>query len=387
LPKKHARVGNFGVLRLIPWLVCAAAVVAAASLVNMAAEPNAPNQTAIEALKRLKDIDLESNPALKAAVLRVLDGTRGTAQFVEIVRDFGLGGQANGLLEVLRTSSHEETAAEAMRLLLHEGKGDAILALIDEADPASQETLVRALGNAGEHSLPFLAELLCEPTVAPASRTAAIRALARTEPGAKIILQLARDGALDDAGRLTASLSLAQSRWPHIRAEAGAILPVPRSGDGEPVPPLPELLKLRGDPERGAAVFRSDSAACIKCHVVGGEGIDFGPALTQIGTKLGRQALYESILDPSAGIAFGYEGWSIATIDGEEVFGIISSETPDELAVKQQTGVIMRLRKGEILSRQRQRLSVMPAGLAQLVSRRDLVDLVEYLTTLKAPGG
>src|SRR6059058_5478217 len=55
------------------------------------AEPTVtvPDRTAIaiEALSRLKDVDLESNPALKAAVMKVLDSTRGTPNFVKIVQD------------------------------------------------------------------------------------------------------------------------------------------------------------------------------------------------------------------------------------------------------------------------------------------------------------
>ena len=59
------------------------------------------DQTAvqIEALNRLKGTDLESNAALKSAVLRILEKTRGTPQFVEIVRDFNLKGHADALLE------------------------------------------------------------------------------------------------------------------------------------------------------------------------------------------------------------------------------------------------------------------------------------------------
>src|SRR5215813_1576977 len=60
------------------------------------------NHTAInlEALSRLKGMDLEANPALKAVVLRLLDQTRGTAQFVEIVREFKLKGQDAALIEM-----------------------------------------------------------------------------------------------------------------------------------------------------------------------------------------------------------------------------------------------------------------------------------------------
>jgi len=56
------------------------------------------NSVAIEALSRLKGMDLEANPSLKAAVLKVLETTRGTPQFVELVRDFKIKGQAGELL-------------------------------------------------------------------------------------------------------------------------------------------------------------------------------------------------------------------------------------------------------------------------------------------------
>ena len=61
------------------------------------------------------------------------------------------------------------------------------------------------------------------------------------------------------------------------------------------------------------------------------------------------------------------------------------SETRDELSIKDQTGVITRVQTVDIIRRQRQELSVMPAGLAQGLTREELVDLVEYLVTLRRP--
>src|SRR4051794_16036494 len=67
------------------------------------------NSIAIEALSRLKGMDLEANPALKTAVLKVLQSTRGTPDFVRIVQDFQLTGQNTGLLEVALKNPAEET--------------------------------------------------------------------------------------------------------------------------------------------------------------------------------------------------------------------------------------------------------------------------------------
>ncbi len=114
-----------------------------------------------------------------------------------------------------------------------------------------------------------------------------------------------------------------------------------------------------------------------------GEGIEVGPNLSEIGTKLGKDALCESILDPSAGLSFGYEAWQVELKNGDEAFGLIVNETADEISVKAQTGIVTKFRKSDISKREKQKLSIMPTGLQQAMSTQDLVDLIEYLSTLR----
>jgi len=79
---------------------------------------------AVEALSRLKGMDLEANPTVKAAVIRVLQQVRGRPEFVEIVRDFQLTDQDAGLLEVAAKSPRDSSGVEAARLLLaHQNVG------------------------------------------------------------------------------------------------------------------------------------------------------------------------------------------------------------------------------------------------------------------------
>ncbi len=341
---------------------------------------------ALEALRRLKGMDFEANPALKTALMRVLETTRGTPAFVEIVRDFGLMGQEEGLLEVVAANADGTSGAQAIRMVLETDDRASILEAMRKADPERRLVILQAVADSGDpKGVSILVETVLASGTSTTSRAVAIRGLARTEAGARELLRLGAGDGLDDAARTTASLALAQSRWPEIREEAGKVLPLPRSADGGELPPVGELVNERGDAVRGAKIFGGEQAACGKCHRVGDVGTDFGPALSQIGTKLGRQALYESILDPSSGISFGYEGWSVETRDGEEVFGILASETADELSIRQPGGAVVRVKQSDVIRRERQQLSVMPAGLASALTRRDLVDLVEYLTTLRAP--
>ncbi len=59
------------------------------------------------------------------------------------------------------------------------------------------------------------------------------------------------------------------------------------------------------------------------------------------------------------------------------------SDTTDELIIKDAKAIPTHVKKSDILSRQKLKLSLMPAGLQQAMSTQDLVDLVEYLSSLK----
>src|SRR4051794_16240285 len=86
--------------------LCAAAWAAAA--------PIDTNRLAlqVEALKRLKGTDFESKPALKAAVQRVLQASRGTPQFVELVRELKIKGEAPALIDYATQHSADASGVD-----------------------------------------------------------------------------------------------------------------------------------------------------------------------------------------------------------------------------------------------------------------------------------
>jgi len=342
---------------------------------------------AIEALSRLKGIDLEANPAVKTAVLKVLDQIRGKPQFVELVRDFKIKDQDPALLEIAIQNPNNAAGVDAAKLIL-EHKQDALLeSFLNGTNVASAVKLAEVLGNAGENQIvPLLEPIVADPKRDVALRKQAVRSLAKNQEGASALLRLVKDDKLAPDLKFIASSELNHARWPGIKAEAAQLLPLPQGQNAQELPPVSELVKMKGDPVKGAEVFRRETVACIKCHQVNGEGVDFGPALSEIGTKLGKDALYEAILDPSAGISFGYEAWQIELKNGDEAFGLVVSDTADEIAVKAQTGIVTRYKKSDIARKVQQKLSIMPAGLQQAMSTQDLVDLVEYLSSLKKTG-
>ena len=72
--------------------------------------------------------------------------------------------------------------------------------------------------------------------------------------------------------------------------------------------------------------------------------------------------------------------------DGSEAFGMITSETEDKVEIRymnsQQT-----LDPTRIASRTKLTTSLMPSNLRSLMTEKELVDLVEYLGSLKKKDG
>ncbi len=340
--------------------------------------------TAIEALTRLQNVNLEEKPAIKAAVGKVLEKSRGTPGFVKLVRHFNLTNQNAGLLEVAARNPSDESGVEAMRLILAGRDLALIQSGLQTTNTARAVSLIEVLGYAKEkQTVTLLSPLLAEERLPAEVRRAAVRALVQTQDGATALLTSAREGKLPDNLKFLASSELQSVRWPEIKRQAAEVLPLPAGQNARPLPPVSELVRMKGDVARGAEIFRRETAGCIKCHQVRGEGRDVGPALSEIGNKLPKEALLEAILDPSAGISFGFEGWQLELKSGDEAYGIKASETPAEVAIKDPNGIVTRYKKSDVASMQMTKTSLMPAGLQSMMTAQELADLLEYLASLK----
>ena len=85
-----------------------------------------------------------------------------------------------------------------------------------------------------------------------------------------------------------------------------------------PAPPAPtepsklstaEALKLTGN----AAAGQARIAVCYTCHVIGKQGLDFGPDLTYFGKTQPKDVVIEAIINPSKDIAHGYDAKTVVT--------------------------------------------------------------------------
>ena len=148
---------------------------------------------------------------------------------------------------------------------------------------------------------------------------------------------------------------------------------------------LEELLATLqgGDVRRGQAVFNSTKASCSACHAIGYMGGNVGPDLTHIAKIRNERDLLESIVFPSASIVRSYEPVAIATKDGKLFNGLIRRESPDEIVLATAANQEARIARDDIEYMRPSNVSVMPAGLDQQLTPRNLVDLVAFLKTCR----
>lgn len=144
----------------------------------------------------------------------------------------------------------------------------------------------------------------------------------------------------------------------------------------EELPPPEKLVEMRGDARRGHRLYERH---CRLCHRIGETGLDFGPALDDVGLRLDRRALIEAILEPGAKITEGYRGVTILTTRGQFASGFVEKESGESLVLLQPGGTRLTLKPSEILQRNERAETFMPEDLEKAMTPGEFVDLLEYL--------
>lgn len=145
------------------------------------------------------------------------------------------------------------------------------------------------------------------------------------------------------------------------------------------------LLNLTGDAVAGAKLLSSTGqlASCLACHKIGKNGGVLGPDLTQVGSRLNRQQLLESLTEPSKTIAPEYRLWIVETKNGDAFSGFLIDRTEAGLTLKLATGQKKKIPADEIDSTKPQPFSLMPGELLDLLTEQEAVDLLAYLESLR----
>ena len=149
-----------------------------------------------------------------------------------------------------------------------------------------------------------------------------------------------------------------------------------------------------GNAEHGRQLFSGD-ANCSLCHMVEGKGGRVGPELTGVGGSRTREAIIDSVRNPSRRLAWGltesmkefpqeYETISVVTGDGKEIKGVALNEDSFSVQIMDASEQVYLLEKDKLRSFKKSRESMMPVYKPDVLSDKDLDDIVAYLISVGA---
>jgi putative heme-binding domain-containing protein len=141
---------------------------------------------------------------------------------------------------------------------------------------------------------------------------------------------------------------------------------------------VPKLSMTGGDAKLGEVVFRNQGA-CLQCHKMGNEGGIQGPPLGDVGKRLSREKLVESLVNPSAEIAAGYGLSSVTLQDGSVIAGRITLDTPEKITLIALDGNESSHARSQVKAITPPMSAMPPMALS--LPPANLRDLISYLAT------
>ena len=344
---------------------------------------NTSNDTALNKLV-LRHLDMNTvrqSTVASKAMHEMIKALAGTPEYVEMVRKYEVRTEKPGLLNLAIEQSGKPLGRNAAGLLLQFDGTELVWNVLKEKDTSRVNRMLRSLGGVGSRESLEILETIAFTNKYPMEiREMAASRIGKSGKGEERVLELLKSKKVptDLIPPVVAGVSNA---WRgSVRSEAASYLPGAKENTPRKDPTMNELLALKPNIQNGKAVF---SRSCAICHQVGNEGFSFGPALTEIGSKLPKDAQLNAILHPSAGISFSYEGWELTMKDGSKISGIIASKTETDIDLKLPGGNKQSIKAADVKSRKQLSESMMPDGLEQGMTSQEIADLLEYLDTLK----
>ncbi len=126
------------------------------------------------------------------------------------------------------------------------------------------------------------------------------------------------------------------------------------------------------------AVYASQ---CLMCHRMGDEGGSVGPDLTAIASRFSRRDILESIIEPSKVISEQYANSEIVLNNGTTIIGRVVSDDGEKLLVRPSMLApdMQEVAKADIKTREFSKISPMPPGLLNMLTKDEILDLLAYL--------
>lgn len=187
-----------------------------------------------------------------------------------------------------------------------------------------------------------------------------------------------------DAGRISATdkqqlLQSVRHAVPEIRNLFTRFQPVEYRRTLNQTVDAAQILQLPGDVQRGAAIFADKRYECVNCHKISGQGGQIGPDLTDVGKRLKRPEILQSILEPSAKIDPRFAAWTVVTNAGRVHTGLLIDRTEQHIHLRTTRNEDIRLPHAEIDEFVQQTTSLMPDRLLTEMSASQIADLLALL--------
>ncbi len=367
--------------RLVLITLCLALLVTPPTVISQ--DSPSKDKLIVETLLRLKRYDVSTNDAWKDAIVRHLQTIKGTPRYLELVKTFGIRESIPELLELAISSPTDTIGVNAVGILFEFQQTVLLQKVIQGEDNTRALAVAQAISLGGHPARQdVLRALVINTQLSRQIRNVAIKGVGTTKQGQQYLIDLLTAGRVPEELMFVTGTALFGSTDPDIVKAAKELVTLPTTADATPLPPVKELLRLPGDAASGKIVF-DKIGTCIKCHKVGEAGKEVGPSLTEIGSKLSKEAMFISILDPSAGVSHNYETFAIALTNGNVLSGIVVSRSDEEVVVRNAEGIDRVIAVSEIDEIIKTGVSLMPADLQKVMTVQDLVNVVAYLTQLK----
>ncbi|WP_228779861.1 PVC-type heme-binding CxxCH protein [Aquiflexum lacus] len=134
-------------------------------------------------------------------------------------------------------------------------------------------------------------------------------------------------------------------------------------------------LTLNGTQLKGQTVYQEN---CAICHKMGQDlGMAFGPDLATMKNRRPENILSDILL-PNLSIADGYDLWSVEMQNGENLQGLIASETPTAILLRFAGGQERSVARQDIRSLTVMDISAMPS-LESNINPQEMADLLAFI--------
>ena len=131
--------------------------------------------------------------------------------------------------------------------------------------------------------------------------------------------------------------------------------------------------------KRGKEAFAA--AQCYACHRFDNEGGSVGPEITTVSTRFTRRDILESIIEPSKVVSEQYAATDFTLKDGDVVSGRILEENDARyvVLVNPLANVRTEVKKSDVAKRTPAKLSIMPEGLVNVLTKEEILDMLAYI--------